>query len=136
VKAFRYLSIGAFGFSLALSWLASAGAQSPTIQASLVDPAKNGARGAATVTVRVTGVKLVDPAASNETPRDGEGHLHYQLDGGPVIATTAAKLSFHGLEAGSHNLKVALAKNDHTPMGPEKTLTVQVTSGTSSGAER
>jgi hypothetical protein len=133
MKAIRYFSFGAFGFSLALTWLAWAGVETPTLQASLVDPAKNGARGAATVTVEVTGVKLVDPAASNETPREGEGHLHYQLDGGPVIATTAAKLSFHGLKTGSHNLKVALAKNDHTAMGPEKTLTVQVTSGTSSG---
>jgi hypothetical protein len=115
-----------------LAW----GAQAPSLQASLSDPAKNGARGAATVTVQVTGVKLVDPAASNETPREGEGHLHYQLDGGPVIATTSPKLSFHGLKTGSHTLKVALAKNDHSPMGPEKTLTVQVTPGASSDGQR
>ncbi len=104
-----------------------AGAQQPTLKASLVDAAKNGARAAATVTVEVTGVKLVDPAASNETPKDGEGHLHYQLDSGPVIATTSPKLSFHGLTGGSHTLKVTLAKNDHTPMGPEQTLPIQVT---------
>ncbi len=101
-------------------------AEHPTLKATLVDPAKNGARGAATVTVEVTGVKLVDPAISNETPKDGEAHLHYQLDSGPVIATTSPKLSFHGLTTGNHTVKVMLAKNDHTPMGPEQTLPIQI----------
>lgn len=101
-------------------------AEHPTLKATLVDPAKNSARAAATVTVEVTGVKLVDPALSNETPKEGEAHLHYQLDSGPVIATPSPKLSFHGLTSGTHTLKVMLAKNDHTPMGPEQTLSIQV----------
>jgi hypothetical protein len=117
--------IGALALAFALPWLVSA-AEHPSLKAELVDAAKNGARGAATVKVDVTGVQLVDPAASNEMPKEGEGHLHYQLDNGAVIATTAPKLSFHGLTPGKHTVKVMLAKNDHSPMGPEQTLTVDV----------
>ena len=43
------------------------------------------------------------------------------------IATTAPKLSFHGLKPGEHRVVVTLAGNDHHPLGPEQTLSVRVT---------
>ena len=98
----------------------------PGMTADLVNPEKNGARGAATVVVKVSGVTLTDPAAANELPKAGQAHLHYQLDGGPVVATTSPKLSYHGLTAGEHRIVVMLAANDHTPLGPQQTLTVKV----------
>jgi hypothetical protein len=122
MKNGSYFGIGLLALGLAVPLFA----EHPTLKASLVDPEKNGVRGTATVTVEVTGVKLVDPALSKETPKEGEAHLHYQLDSGPVIATPTPKLSFHGLPSGSHTLKVILAKNDHTPMGPEQTLSIQI----------
>ena len=98
----------------------------PTLTATLVEAEKKAQQKAATVEVKVTGVKLVDPAKSNEQPKAGEGHIHYQVDDGPIIATPAMKLSFHGLSAGSHKIMVALAGNDHNPLGPQQTLTVTI----------
>ena len=43
-----------------------------------------------------------------------------------MIATTATKLSFHDLAQGRHVFVVMLAANDHSPLGPEATLMVNV----------
>jgi len=96
------------------------------LNARLVEPERNSARGTATVAVDVTGVSLTDPATANETPKAGQAHLHYQVDDGPVVATTTPKLSFHGLPPGDHRIVVMLAANDHSPLGPEATLSVSV----------
>jgi hypothetical protein len=96
------------------------------LAATLVDADKNAARAAATIAVKVTGLSLTDPAKAQEIPKAGQGHLHYQLDDGPVVATTAPKLSFHGLKPGEHRVVVMLAGNDHAPLGPQETLTLKV----------
>jgi hypothetical protein len=101
-------------------------AQSATLTASLVNPAENAKEKTATVQVKVSGVKLIDPAMTNKRPTKGQGHLHYRVDGGPVIATTAPKLSFHELTPGKHQIVVMLANNDHSPTGLEQTLEVTV----------
>lgn len=114
-------------------------ATKPTMTAKLVDPEKKAAEKAATVEVTTSGVELTDPAISHEKPVDGQGHLHYQLDKGPVVATPTAKLSYHELTPGTHTILVVLAGNDHKPLGPQQQLTVSVprsapetsTSGTS-----
>jgi hypothetical protein len=97
-----------------------------TLDASLVNPEKLSAKKAATVQVKVDGVELVDPASVNEQPKAGQGHLHYRVDDDPVIATTVTKLSFHDLKPGAHKIMVMLAANDHTPLGPQKTLNVSI----------
>ena len=98
----------------------------PTMTATLVDPEKKAKEKSATVSVKVTGVKLIDPAMVNEQPKMGQGHLHYQVDDGPVIATPTTKLSFHGLAPGQHKILVVLAGNDHNPLGPQQTLEVTI----------
>ena len=98
----------------------------PTLTATLVDPEKKAKEKAATVEVKVTGVEIIDPAKVNEQPHAGQGHFHYQLDGGPIIATTAPKLSFHELTPGDHKLVVTLAGNDHKPLGPQQTLDIKI----------
>lgn len=105
---------------------ASSTAQGPTMTATLVDAEKKAKGKSATVEVKTTGVEIIDPAKVNEMPKPGQGHLHYQVDGGPVIATTATKLSFHGLTSGPHKIVVMLAGNDHNPLGPQQTLEVTV----------
>ncbi len=97
-----------------------------TLTATLVDPEKKAQQKAATVEVKVGGIELIDPAKVNEKPNPGQGHLHYQVDDGPVIATTTTKLSFHGLTRGEHKIVVMLAGNDHNPLGPQQTLSVKV----------
>jgi hypothetical protein len=96
------------------------------LTASLVNPVENAKEKTATVQVKVSGVKLIDPAMTNKKPTKGQGHLHYRVDGGPVIATTAPKLSFHELTPGKHQIVVMLANNDHSPTGLEQTLEVTV----------
>jgi len=97
-----------------------------TLTAKLVDPEKKAKEKTATVQVTVKGVALIDPAVVKERPRNGQGHLHYRVDDGPVIATTAPKLSFHELSPGQHKILVMLAANDHSPLGPEQTLTITI----------
>lgn len=97
-----------------------------TLTARLVDAQKKAQQKAATVDVKVTGIKIIDPAEANEKPVAGQGHLHYQVDDGPIIATTTMKLSFHGLTPGAHKIVVTLAGNDHSPLGPQETLNVTI----------
>jgi hypothetical protein len=108
----------------------------PALAAKLIDPEKKAKQQAATVAVQVAGVQLVDPAAVHEQPQPGQGHLHYQIDDGPVIATTATKLSFHELSFGQHKITVILAGNDHKPLGPQETLTVTIPQGGNGRAQR
>jgi hypothetical protein len=105
---------------------AQAASTRPTMTAKLVDPEKKAAERTATVEVTVSGVELIDPATAMEKTAAGQGHLHYQVDKGPVIATTAPKLSFHELTPGSHTIVVMLAGNDHKPLGPQERLMVTV----------
>ena len=102
------------------------GATKPSMTAKLIDAEKKAAARAATVEVTTVGVELVDPALSMEKPVSGQGHLHYQLDKGPVIATPSAKLSFHELTPGPHTIIVMLAGNDHKPLGPQEALNVTI----------
>jgi len=97
-----------------------------TMTATLVDPEKKAAQKAATIEVKTTGIDLIDPGKANEMAKPGQGHLHYQVDGGPVIATPATKLSFHGLTSGKHQIVIMLAGNDHSPLGPQQTLEVTI----------
>lgn len=97
-----------------------------TLTARLVDPENKAKKKAATVEVSVSGLELIDPAQTGELPKTGQGHIHYQVDDGPVIATTTTKLSFHGLSSGPHKIVVMLAGNDHKPLGPSQTLNVTI----------
>jgi len=96
------------------------------VSATLVDAQPKAQKGAATVKVQTKGVELVDPASVHEQSKPGQGHLHYQLDGGAVVATPATKLSFHELKPGNHEIVVTLAGNDHKPLGAEDRVTVEV----------
>jgi outer membrane murein-binding lipoprotein Lpp len=98
----------------------------PELSAKLSDPEKKAQEHTATVEVKVAGIQLIDPAAVNEQPQQGQGHLHYQVDTGPVIATTSTKLSFHELSSGAHEITVMLVSSDHQPLGPSETLTVNI----------
>jgi len=97
-----------------------------TLAAKLVDPENKAKQKAATVEVSVSGLELIDPAQTGESAKTGQGHIHYQVDNGPVIATPTTKLSFHGLASGPHKIVVTLAGNDHKPLGPSRTLNVTI----------
>jgi len=123
-------SIGAVAGSI---WMTAA-ATSPELHAHLVSPEVAAQKHSATVEVRVSGLQLVDAAAAKEQPRMGEGHLHYRVDDGPIIATTATKLGFHELATGRHEIRVELVGNDHLPLGPSESLEVEVPARSASGS--
>ncbi len=101
-------------------------ATKPSMTAKLIDADRKAAGRAATVEVTTSGIELVDPAISMEKAVAGQGHLHYQLDKGPIVATPTAKLSYHELAPGPHTIVVVLAGNDHKPLGPQQELKVTV----------
>ena len=109
-----------------LASASSRAAAGMSLTAVLIDSEAKGRKNAATVKVTTRGVRIVDPALSHEKAIRGQGHIHYQVDDGPVVATTAPKLSFHGLKSGTHIIAVELAANDHTPLGPAQKLTVTI----------
>ena len=104
-------------------------APAPALSAALMQPEQKAKKHEADVQVQVTGIDIVDPAMANEKPAPGQGHLHYQLDSGPIVATTATKLDFHKLAPGKHQITVMLAGNDHQPLGPKETLHVTIPGG-------
>ena len=120
----RWSSIATVGIILVAA-VAVRGASTPGLTATLVSPEKKAPQKTATVEVNVTGIELVDPD-QHAIPAAGQGHLHYQLDNGAVIATTASKLSFHDLPVGQHTILVILAANDHKPLGPQEKLTFTI----------
>lgn len=101
-------------------------APAPTLSAALLQPERKAKKHEAGVQVQVVGIDLVDPATTNEKPEPGQGHLHYQLDAGPIIATTATTLAFQKLSPGKHQITVMLAGNDNSPLGPRETLHVTI----------
>lgn len=112
---------------LALSLLAARVAVAePSFTAELADADAEAKKASAVVRVTVSDVELVDPDEAGRTARAGEAHLHYRLDGGPVIATTARKLAFHELAPGAHEIVVLLAGNDNQPLGPRQTLSILI----------
>jgi hypothetical protein len=121
----RFVLLAVSSLCLTLGVAASA---DPQLDAELVDADVNSAKGNALVKVAVSDVQLIDADDAGPTPRNGEGHLHYQVDDGPVIATSASKLAFHELKPGTHQIRVALVGNDHKPVGPEETITVLIPS--------
>ena len=128
------MSILALGFSLPAAGQNERQAkanQGPTVSlatmtAKLIDAEKKAREKNATVEVTVSGIELIDPAQVREMPRAGQGHLHYQVDGGFVIATPSPKLSLHELSVGPHTIVVMLVGNDHKPVGLTQTLNVTV----------
>jgi hypothetical protein len=117
-------------FSLSLGIVVAAhqgtGDKPVKMKATLVDAEMNAKGKSAVVQVTVDGVTLIDPAMTNKQVQNNQGHLHYQVDNGPVIATPASKLSFHGLSSGKHRIVVMLAHNDHSPAGPQETLEITI----------
>jgi|GEM_PF-5294059 len=98
----------------------------PTLKVVIVPVDPKSGKKSATVKVEVRGLKLVDPGSVRGESVVGEGHLHYRLDQGPVIATTATTLCFQNLTSGPHTITVALASDDRAPIGPATTLGINI----------
>jgi uncharacterized protein DUF6130 len=101
----------------------------PTIAAHLVDEQKNALKSTAIVEVTTDGIRLIDPALAVKGAGKTEGHVHYQVDDGFVIATPDTKLAFHGLSPGQHRIAITLADDNHKPIGSPVVLSVTIPQG-------
>jgi hypothetical protein len=115
------LALGTTSFS------GTARAAEPKLSAALVDRLANAKKGWAMVETKVSGIELASsPKSGGSAP---EGHLHYKVDDGPVVATTATRLGFHALAPGVHHIQVQLVGSDHQPLGPVTNLDLRVPPG-------
>jgi ABC-type oligopeptide transport system substrate-binding subunit len=126
----------------------SATVSAPGASVSIVTP-KNGSTTSSTVAAKVTikNFKLA-PNQVGKTAVQGEGHLHFSMDGGkydqPKYSGANGKLAkqlgvagqyspsvtptvtYTGLPKGKHTLVVYLANNDHTDTGVQAKTTFTV----------
>lgn len=105
---------------------AEAAPEGPRVVAVLVDAESKAQKRSAVVQAKANGITIVDPAAAKERAVPGQGHFHYRVDDGPIVATTSTKLSFHDLKPGRHTITVELAGNDHEPLAKAAELAVSV----------
>jgi hypothetical protein len=130
----------------------------PGARVSLLTPSSGSTVGSTvTAKVRLSSFKLA-PNQVGKPAKQGEGHLHFSLDGGkydlPKYSGANGKLAvklgvqgkyspsvtpsitYKGLPAGDHKLEVYLANNDHTNTGVEASTSFTVKGGgtNSSGA--
>ncbi|WP_141692550.1 hypothetical protein [Paenibacillus pectinilyticus] len=56
----------------------------------------------------------------------GEGHIHISIDQGEKIVVTDKQYVTEHLNKGTHEVKVSLHNNDHTPYNVSKTISVEV----------
>ena len=85
------IPVCAITFCCLVLFAAATPAAEPQLDAELTKADLNAAKGNALIQVTVAGFELIDADEAGPSPRAGQGHLHYQLDGGPVIATAARK---------------------------------------------
>ncbi len=97
-----------------------------SFEAKLVDQEANSSKHSAVVEVKASGLTLIDPVLSSKMNTTPEGHFHYQVDNGFIIATPVNKLAFHNLTSGQHQIAVSLADNDHKPIGQPQVLMVTI----------
>ena len=98
--------------------------QNVTLEVRLANEQAMAKQKMATVEVTVTGTTISDMAAM---PGIGGGaHLHYQIDNGPVIATSVKHLTFAKLTPGDHTINVTVADENHQPISETQTLKVTI----------
>ncbi len=78
------------------------------------------------VRVAVSGFFLDQPDYGG-TNVPGQGHIHYTIDGGGLIATTDASMDFAAVSAGTHVIRAELRNNDHSALSPAVFQEVSVT---------
>lgn len=121
--SFRHrLLAGTIGFVLLLPSVALS--KEATLTAKLVDRDTKALAHSATIAVVVTDFELVD--SPDSVAHSGQGHLHYRVDDGFVVATTATKIGLHELSPGPHRMEVRLVGNDHVALGPVVRLEVTI----------
>lgn len=100
------------------------------------------------LTVRIVVEAFILADALGEEPEIGRGHVHFYLDveihtapGEPAVteegtyaAVAGTTHTWEGIEPGKYTLGAQLVENDHTPLEPPVTATVQITVANADGS--
>lgn len=99
-------------------------AVAPTL--TLVTPAAGStvAAGEVEVTIETSGLKFTMPSNTNVA---GEGHVHFSLDGGPIVMSTEKTTTLKDVKPGAHKLVAELVQNDTTPFDPRVEQEIEFT---------
>ena len=101
-------------------------ALAPTVSVRLIEPERHARRRQALVQILIDGLEIVDPIEVNEVPREGQGHVHLQVDDGPILAVPSLRMRLRRLTRGGHTFRVMLHANDHTPLGAQAETSLRV----------
>ena len=97
----------------------------PMLRTTLKDKEKNAQKHAAFVEVETQNIGLallgVSPFAGSDM-----GFLEYQVDQGPVLATSDTAVMFRNLTAGKHTITVSLVNTDYRELGPKAVLELEI----------
>ena len=97
----------------------------PMLRATLKNKDKNAKEHAAAVEVETQNIGLVNPDILSYAG-SAEGLLEYQVDQGPVLATSDMRIRFRDLTPGKHTITVALASTDYKDLGAKAELEVDI----------
>jgi hypothetical protein len=112
----------------------------PSVEITSLEDGDTVEAGGVEVSVDVENFDVVDKLG--EPPADGEGHVHYYLDvaevpttpGQPAVtaegtyhAEATESFTWEDVSPGTHTFAVQLVNNDHTPLEPPVTASVEVT---------
>jgi len=80
----------------------------------------------ATITYKVHNFKLAGDKI-DKANLSGEGHMHIKVDDvDKAMLKTEASVKLENLKPGKHVVKLSLQNNDHSPVGTEKVLNLEV----------
>ncbi|MBD0383052.1 hypothetical protein [Paenibacillus sedimenti] len=77
-------------------------------------------------TLQITTDLILSKQHKDQARQQGEGHIHYSLDGGEKQVLTDKQEVLEHLSKGSHSVKLSLHNNDHTPYEVSKTISFEV----------
>lgn len=97
----------------------------PMLRATLKDKDKNAQKHVASVEVETQNIGLVTVGASSYAESD-MGLLEYQVDKGPVLATSDTTVMFRDLTPGKHTITVSLVNADYKQLGVRVELEVDI----------
>jgi hypothetical protein len=96
----------------------------PMLRATLRDKDKNAQKHAAQVEVETRNFGLVNLGVSYGG--SDVGLLEYQVDQGPVLATTDTEAMFRDLTPGKHTITVSLVNTEYKDLGAKAELEVDI----------
>ncbi|KAF0209293.1 MAG: hypothetical protein FD171_18 [Actinobacteria bacterium] len=89
--------------------------ETPTVRITIPAGGAKVPAGTVTVAVETTGLEFVMPGGTNVA---GQGHVHFSLDGGPIVMSVEKEAELKDVAPGTHTLVAELVQNDTESFSP------------------